>query len=64
MRFDSTSSSIAGACEPVLQPYQAPRLTVFGSVTRLTETGSISGMEDNNQNGRCMGRVNTTFNMC
>jgi hypothetical protein len=64
---NNVSTRIAGACEPVLKPYHAPRLTVFGSVTTLTETGSRDGMEDGWQNGWCsnwIAPINTTYDMC
>ena len=64
MNLDSVSSSTPSASESVRQPYQTPRLTVFGNVASLTETGSINGMEDNNQNNMCRGLINTTYNMC
>ena len=50
------------------QSYQTPKLSLFGDVGSLTETGSRTGMEDGFQNGMCansfFGNVNMTFNMC
>lgn len=49
-------------------PYRSPKLSLFGDVGSLTETGSRTGMEDGFQNGMCansiLGMINTTFNMC
>ena len=49
------------------QAYQTPKLSLFGDVGSLTETGSMNGMEDLLQNGTCrniFGTLNMTFNMC
>ena len=49
------------------QAYQTPKLSLFGDVGSLTETGSMNGMEDLVQNGTCrnfFGTLNMTFNMC
>lgn len=70
MNLDSVSTSTSDASEPVRQPYQAPCLTVFGSVARLTETGSKNGMEDGWENDSCANfppfgwYINMEFNMC
>ena len=67
MILDSISISTTATSEYVRQPYQTPRLTVFGSVASLTETGSMAGMEDGWQNGFCsdiIAMINTTYNMC
>ena len=45
------------------QPYQAPRLVVFGNVGSLTQTGTKAKTEDVFQNGVCH-FPNTTGNMC
>lgn len=49
------------------QAYQTPKLSLFGDVGSLTETGSMNGMEDLVENGTCrnfFGTLNMTFNMC
>lgn len=45
------------------QPYQTPRLVVFGNVGSLTQTGTMAGMEDTWENTVCF-RANATGNMC
>ena len=45
------------------QPYQAPRLVLFGNVGSLTQTGTKAKTEDVFQNGVC-NFPNTTGNMC
>lgn len=64
MNLDSVSSTTACPGEPLRQPYQTPRLTIFGNLACLTATGSMAGMEDMNQNNMCRGTISTTFNMC
>lgn len=66
MILDSDSISTTTNDSVRLQ-YQTPRLTVFGSVASLTETGSRDGMEDGRQNGWCsnlIAMINTTYDMC
>jgi hypothetical protein len=67
MSLDSASIPTAGTSASARQAYQTPRLTVFGSITSLTATGSQVGMEDFIQNNMCsnfLGLLNMTFNMC
>ena len=45
------------------QPYQAPRLVVFGNVGSLTQTGTKASQEDGYQNEWCV-IPNMTGNMC
>lgn len=48
-------------------PYQAPQLAAFGKLVTLTQTGTMTGMEDGWQNGLCSSLIqpiNMTFNMC
>lgn len=45
------------------QPYQTPRLVVFGNVGSLTQTGTMASQEDFIQNGVCI-FPNATGNMC
>lgn len=45
------------------QPYQTPRLVVFGNVGSLTQTGTMAGQEDLWQNEVCL-FPNMTGNMC
>jgi len=45
------------------QSYQTPKLSLFGDVGSLTETGSMNAMEDFSTNMRCV-FANTTGNMC
>jgi hypothetical protein len=47
----------------VRQPYQSPRLSLFGDIGTLTETGSMASMEDFFQNNSCF-LANMTGNMC
>ena len=56
-------TGIAAADGDARQPYQAPRLVVFGNVARLTQTGTMAAMEDFLQNNMCL-FANTTGNMC
>lgn len=47
--------------------YRTPRLSLFGDVGSLTETGSMNAMEDLVQNNMCsnfLGQLNMTGNMC
>lgn len=70
MNLDSVFTATVGDSESERKPYQAPALTLFGSVGRLTATGSRSGQEDTIENGTCINIpilgyvVNMTFNMC
>jgi hypothetical protein len=51
----------------VRQTYQSPRLSLFGDIGTLTETGSMTAMEDFIQNNSCsnfLGLLNMTGNMC
>ena len=59
----SSETEIAAADGDARQPYQAPRLVVFGNVARLTQTGTMAAMEDFIQNNMCF-LANTTGNMC
>jgi hypothetical protein len=61
MNFDNTPAGLAG--NDVRQPYQSPRLSLFGDVGSLTETGSMVSMEDFFQNNMCV-FANMTGNMC
>ena len=45
------------------QPYQTPRLVVFGNVGSLTQTGTKASREDILQDGECH-FPNMTGNMC
>ena len=45
------------------QPYQTPRLVVFGNVGSLTQTGTMASQEDTWQNGICI-LPNANGNMC
>ena len=56
-------TGIAFADGDARQPYQAPRLVVFGNVGSLTQTGTKAKTEDVFQNGVC-NFPNTTGNMC
>lgn len=47
----------------VRSPYQAPQLAAFGKLVTLTQTGTMTGMEDTIQNGSCF-FPNMTSNMC
>lgn len=47
----------------VRSPYQAPQLAAFGKLVTLTQTGTMTGMEDIIQNGFCF-VPNMTSNMC
>jgi len=65
MKVANTPASGTRDCKP--KPYQTPRLTLFGDVGTLTETGSMVSMEDLIQNGMCsnfLGQLNMTGNMC
>ena len=46
--------------------YRTPTLSLLGNVRTLTETGSMTGIEDSdgNSNNMCNGNINTIFNMC
>jgi len=60
-----TGITLADGC--VRSPYQAPQLAAFGKLVTLTQTGTMTGMEDGWQNGFCSNLIqpiNTTFNMC
>jgi len=47
------------------QPYQAPRLVVFGNVGSLTQTGTKASHEDFFEDGVCSKySTNTYGNMC
>jgi len=47
------------------QPYQAPRLVVFGNVGSLTQTGTKAFHEDLIPDGECSRfNTNTYGNMC
>ena len=59
----NSETEIAAADGDARQPYQAPRLVVFGNVARLTQTGTMAAMEDFIQNNMCFA-ANTTGNMC
>ena len=59
----NSETEIAAADGDARQPYQAPRLVVFGNVARLTQTGTMAGMEDFLQNNSCF-FPNMTGNMC
>ncbi len=59
----NNESEIAAADGDARQPYQAPRLVVFGNVARLTQTGTMAAQEDILQNNMCF-FANTTGNMC
>lgn len=39
------------------KPYQAPRLSIYGSVQALTATGSMGGSENNAVDGMCQSDV-------
>ena len=56
-------TGIAFADGNARQPYQTPRLVVFGNVGSLTQTGTKAKTEDVFQNGVC-NFPNTTGNMC
>lgn len=45
------------------QPYQTPRLVVFGNVGSLTQTGTKASREDLYQDGVCI-FPNALGNMC
>ena len=61
MKLDNTPASLAG--DDARQAYQSPRLSLFGDVGSLTETGSMVSMEDFLQNNTCF-FANMTGNMC
>ena len=46
----NSETEIAAADGDARQPYQAPRLVVFGNVARLTQTGTMASQEDFIQN--------------
>ena len=56
-------TGIAFADGNARQPYQTPRLVVFGNVGSLTQTGTMASQEDLWQNGVCL-LPNATGNMC
>lgn len=56
-----TATAITDGC--ARKPYQTPRLTLFGDVASLTETGSMVSNEDFFQNGMCF-FPNMTGSMC
>ena len=56
-------TGIAFADGNARQPYQTPRLVVFGNVGSLTQTGTKASIEDVFQNGVCK-FPNTYGNMC
>jgi hypothetical protein len=59
----NSETEIAAADGNARQPYQAPRLVVFGNVARLTQTGTMAAQEDIIQNNSCR-FPNMTGNMC
>ena len=59
----NNESEIVAADSDARQPYQAPRLVVFGNVARLTQTGTMASQEDFFQNNMCFA-ANMTGNMC
>lgn len=62
LKIPSASTANDGSTR---RPYQTPRLSLFGDVGSLTESGSMSGVEDNNGAGNgCQQIVDPQFNMC
>lgn len=47
------ATGIVSADGTIRQPYQTPRLVVFGNVGSLTQTGTKASQEDLIQNGTC-----------
>ena len=61
----NSETGVATAGGDARQPYQIPRLVVFGNVARLTQTGSMASNEDLIQNNMCVSwLLNMTGNMC
>ena len=62
-----SESGITLADGGVRLPYQAPQLAAFGKLVTLTQTGTMTSMEDILENNSCdmiFGTLNMTGNMC